>query len=281
MKKPPKAYKNLDFLQSRDARIIRVLCELVEPQIRLQKHNIKNTIVFFGSARAKSMKDASNNFNAIDRKIKKTNKPDNKLKKAYDEAKSDIYLADYYEKAKELASKLTIWINTNKNNNPLILCTGGGSGIMEAVNKGAYLAGGKSLGLNISLPFEQEINDFVSKDLAFEFHYFFIRKFWFTYLAKALVIFPGGFGTLDEMMEVLTLVQTGKMNKRLPIVLFGRDYWNKVINFEEMVKTKTIDAKDLKLFNFFDKVDEAFDFLKKNLLSKQYFSKKSISKAEL
>lgn len=229
-----KAYKNLDFLQSHDARIIRVLCELIEPQTRFRKYDIENTIVFFGSARIKP------NVN---------------------------YMSRYYDDARSLSYKLTRWAkHTTKGKSKLLVCTGGGTGIMEAVSRGASEAGGKSIGFNISLPFKQELNDFIPQDLAFEFHYFFIRKFWFAYMAKALIVFPGGFGTLDELTEILTLVQTGKVQKKLPIVLFGTDYWKKVLNFDEMIKFGTINKDELKLFNFFDDVDETFEFLKKELV---------------
>lgn len=265
-KKTVKAYKNLDFLQTPDARTIRVLCELMEPQTRLRRHNIENTIVFFGSARANPKSVAEHNFSVINELYKSVEKPDRKLIKAYEDAKKEIYLSEFYEKSRELAYKLTKWIlSLSKKKNSLVICTGGGSGIMEAANKGANEAGGKSLGFNISLPFEQKINDYISDDLAFEFHYFFIRKFWFAYLAKALVIFPGGFGTLDEMMEVFTLVQTHKIIKKMPIIIFGADYWKNIIDFEKMVKYQTISSSDLKLFSFYDDVDEAFEFLKKNL----------------
>lgn len=229
-----KAYKNLDFLQSHDARIIRVLCELIEPQTRFRKYNIENTIVFFGSARIKPGVN---------------------------------YMSKYYEDARSLSYKLTRWARqTTKDKSRLLVCTGGGSGIMEAVSRGASEAGGKSIGFNISLPYEQALNDFIPRDLAFEFHYFFIRKFWFAYMAKALVVFPGGFGTLDELTEILTLIQTGKFQKKLPVVLFGTDYWKKVINFDEMIKFGTISKDDMKLFNFFDDVDKTFAFLKKELV---------------
>ncbi|MFH1288401.1 MAG: TIGR00730 family Rossman fold protein [bacterium] len=246
-----KAYKNLDFLQSHDARIIRVLCELIEPKTRLQKYNIENTIVFFGSARTKSKAIAEQNFSKIQN----------------ESTKIDLYMSKYYENARSLSYKLTQWAKqTTKDKSKLLMCTGGGGGIMGAVSQGAYEAGGRSIGFNISLPFEQAINEFIPHDLAFEFHYFFIRKFWLAYMAKALIIFPGGFGTLDEMTEILTLIQTGKIQKKLPVVLFGTDYWKKVINFDEMIKFGTISKKDLKLFKFFDDVDETFEFLKKELI---------------
>jgi uncharacterized protein (TIGR00730 family) len=174
-------------------------------------------------------------------------------------------MSRYYEDAVVLASKLTQWSQTFDGHRHFVVCSGGGPGIMEAANKGAKLAGGKSIGMNISLPFEQESNPYVTKKLSFEFHYFFMRKFWFVYLAKALVMFPGGFGTLDELIEVLTLVQTEKVKKALPIVLYGRKYWKEVLNFDAMVKHKTISQKDLRFIQFADTPEEAFEYLRKRL----------------
>ncbi|MBI5208030.1 MAG: TIGR00730 family Rossman fold protein [Candidatus Firestonebacteria bacterium] len=265
-KSPIKAYKNLDFLNSPDARPVRVLCELMEPKTKLRRYHIENTIVFFGSARAKPFEIAERDFLFIEKQYKNAVKPGLKIKEAYENAQAQLYMAQYYEKARELSYKLTKFINQNsKSKSKLTLCTGGGAGIMEAVNLGANEAGGKSIGFNISLPVKQNINKYVSDDLSFEFHYFFIRKFWFAYLAKALIIFPGGLGTLDEMMEMLTLLQTGVIKKKMPVIIFGSEYWNKIINFDELIKFKTVDADELKLLNFFDDVDEVFDFLKNNL----------------
>lgn len=261
-----KAYNNLNFLQSHDARIIRVLCELIEPKSRFHKYNVENTIVFFGSARIKSKTIAEKKLLKTRKLCEVKNKPGKKLLEDIESAKTDLHMSQYYEKARSLSRKLTQWAKqTTKDKSKLLMCTGGGDGIMSAVNQGAYEAGGKSIGFNISLPFEQTINEYITEELAFEFHYFFIRKFWFAYMAKALIVFPGGFGTLDEMTEILTLIQTGKVQKKLPVILFGTDYWKKVINFEEMIKFGTISRKDLKLFHFFDDVDETFEFLKKEL----------------
>ncbi|MDD5772059.1 MAG: TIGR00730 family Rossman fold protein [bacterium] len=261
-----KAYQNLEFLRSHDARTIRVLCELTEPKSRLHKYNVENTIVFFGSARIKSKTIAEKNLLKIQKLCEAKKNPGKKLLVNLRSAKTDQYMSQYYEKARSLSCKLTHWAKqTTKNKSRLLMCTGGGGGIMGAVNQGASEAGGRSIGFNISLPFEQVINKYITEELSFEFHYFFIRKFWFAYMAKALIVFPGGFGTLDEMTEILTLIQTGKVQKKLPVILFGTDYWKKVINFEEMIKYNTISRKDLKLFHFFDDVDEAFEFLKKEL----------------
>ncbi|MEW6087901.1 MAG: LOG family protein [bacterium] len=262
-----KAYKNLDFLQSHDARIIRVLCELIEPKTRFKKYNIENTIVFFGSARIKSKFAAKSNFEKMRKLFEAETNHTKKSLEDFESAKTDLYMSQYYEKARSLSYKLTQWAKqTTKGKSKLLMCTGGGGGIMAAVNQGAYEAGGKSIGFNISLPFEQVMNNFITDDLAFEFHYFFIRKFWFAYMAKALIVFPGGFGTLDELSEILTLIQTRKIQKKLPVILFGTDYWKKIINFDEMIKYKTISRNDLKLINFFDDVGEAFNFLKKELI---------------
>lgn len=261
-----KAYQNLDFLRSHDARIIRVLCELIEPKSRLHKYNVENTIVFFGSARIKSKITAESNLAKIHKLYREKHKSGKKPREDLESAKTDLLMSQYYEKARSLSFKLTHWAKqTTKNKSKLLMCTGGGAGIMGAVNQGAYEAGGKSIGFNISLPFEQVINDYITEELAFEFHYFFIRKFWFAYMAKALIVFPGGFGTLDELTEILTLIQTGKVQKKLPVILFGTDYWKKVINIEAMIKFNTISRKDLNLITFFDDVDEAFEFLKKEL----------------
>jgi uncharacterized protein (TIGR00730 family) len=234
--RPPKAYKNIPFLNSSDARTIRILSEYYEPFTRFKKHKIKNSIVFFGSARAAT--PASN-------------------KKPYHKK-----LSRYYQDAVELASKLTKWSITRESGKQhYYICSGGGPGIMEAANKGADLAGGKSIGLNISLPMEQYPNDFITEELNFEFHYFFIRKFWFMYLAKAVVIFPGGFGTMDELFEVITLIQTKKVTKQLPIVIYGKEYWDQILNFDAMADWGTISTEDKQLLYFSDDVEDAYQYL--------------------
>ena len=232
--KPPKAYRNLEFLSSPNARTIRILSEFYEPKARFKKNKINNLIVFFGSARAKNSDPDG---------------PKNPL-------------SAYYEKAEELAYKLTKWTKENfKDSQGYHICSGGGPGIMEASNLGAQKGKGKSIGLNISLPMEQYPNPYIDDELNFEFHYFFMRKFWFVYLAKAIVIFPGGFGTMDELFETLTLVQTKKLSKPLPIVIFGTDYWNKLVNFDTMIEWGTISKEDMDLIKFYDDVDEAFNYL--------------------
>ncbi|MDH3252347.1 MAG: LOG family protein, partial [Ignavibacteria bacterium] len=179
---------------------------------------------------------------------------------------TQVEMSRYYEDTVELSRLITQWAKKIDTVRRFVVCSGGGPGIMEAANKGAYLAKGKSVGLNISLPFEQFANPYISDDLNFEFHYFFMRKFWFVYLAKALVIFPGGFGTLDELMEVLTLLQTDKIKKKMTVIIYGSEYWNKVLNLEAMVRYGVISEKDLSLFKFMDTPKEAFLYLKRSLL---------------
>lgn len=265
-----KAYKNIGFLNSRAARPIRILTELLEPADRLRKYGIRNTVVFFGSSRILPEKLARKKLKEIHRKIGKYTSLPRKFKKEYEIAQRVLKMSSYYRQAMELSRKLTLWFNQPlTRHNRFVVASGGGPGIMEAANLGAKKAKGRSIGLNISLPMEQWPNPHQTKEISFEFHYFFIRKFWFFYPAKALVIFPGGFGTFDELFELLTLIQTGKTKKYMPIVLFGSAYWNEVINFHAMLKWDMIDKKELKLFRIFDDVDEAFLYLKKEL-SKHY-----------
>ncbi|MEW6688816.1 MAG: TIGR00730 family Rossman fold protein [Pseudomonadota bacterium] len=225
MKKRLKAYHNTEFINSKDARALRILAEYLEPKSRFEEHGIEDTIVFFGSARAQA---GTRN----------------------------------YEAARELASRLTHWskgLPTKERR--FVVCTGGGPGIMEAANRGASEARGITMGLGISIPNEQHDNPYITRGLALHFHYFFMRKFWFAYLAKAVILFPGGFGTFDELFEVLTLMQTQKMKKPMPLVLFGNDYWREAINFDALVRHGTIDEKDTHLFHRTDSVDEAYDWV--------------------
>ncbi len=265
--KPKKAYKNLDFLLSHEAREIRVLSEFIEPEKRFKDNNVTDTFVFFGSARIKSEKEALKELKALKKQKDKTRGYAKKLKSA----EKTLELSWFYEQARELSKRLTEWsIDLKHPKHRFIVASGGGPGIMEAANRGAHEAKGKSIGMNISLPFEQYVNEWVSPELAFEFHYFFIRKFWLIYMAKALIVFPGGFGTLDEMFEVLTLIQTKKISKNMKVVIFGSDYWKKLIDFDMLVENEMIQKSDLKLFTFCDSVDEAFEeitsFMKKNYL---------------
>ena len=250
-----RAYRDEDFLESRDARALRILAEYLEPSSRFRHYKVDDTIVFMGSARLQSHADAEIALAEVRRTGGNIAL-----------AERQVALSVYYEAARALAGRLTEWSKgLSQGDRRFLVCTGGGPGIMEAANRGASEARGLNIGLGITLPHEQDLNPFISRELAFNFHYFFMRKFWFAYQAKAVVFFPGGFGTLDELFELLTLIQTGKIRKRMPIVLFGGAYWDEVIDFEAMVRNGTIDARDLELFRRTDSVDEAFDFLVKEL----------------
>ncbi|MCB9899045.1 MAG: LOG family protein [Planctomycetes bacterium] len=246
-----KAYKNEKFLNSSDARILRILSEYIEPETRFKEFEIKDTIVVFGSARIKSREVAKKLLAEA-----KENGGD------VAKAESVLEMSRYYEAARELSRRLTEWSKgLEGSDRRFVICSGGGPGIMEAANRGASEAKGENIGLNISLPFEQNDNPYITRRLSFEFHYFFMRKFWFTYLAKAMVVMPGGFGTLDEFMEVVTLVQTLKIKKKLPIVLFGKEFWSQVLHFEPLIKFGTISPTDPDLFFQTDSVDEAYEYL--------------------
>jgi uncharacterized protein (TIGR00730 family) len=274
---PIKAYNNWKFLNSPDARIVRVISEFLEPMKRFREQGIKDTIVFFGSARIKSRAESGRRLHEIQAEIKKGNRAPKILEERLQEAHIDFQMSRYYEDAVELSRLLTQWSLSLQGGHRFVICSGGGPGIMEAANKGARLAGGPSIGLNISLPFEQASNRYVSKDLSFEFHYFFVRKFWFVYPGKALVIFPGGFGTLDELLEVLTLVQTKKTKKRMTVLIYGKEYWDKVINFDSLVKWHTLQPKDLRLFGFANSPSEAFSYLKDELTKNYLRRRKKLS----
>ncbi len=259
---PLKAYMSPAFMQCRDARPLRILAEYMEPEARFEDEAVSDTIVFFGSARILSLTDASQTIEAARR-----NSHDSESDVAA--AERGLSMARYYEDARELARRLTEWSKgLEGTRRRFVICTGGGPGIMEAANRGASEAKGLNVGLGISLPHEPSGNPYITRNLAFEFHYFFMRKFWFLYLAKTLVAFPGGFGTLDEFFEVMTLIQTRKLGKRIPIVLYGSDYWTEVIDFDAMVRHGTIDARDLELFHRSDSVDDAFDFITAELTAK-------------
>ncbi len=260
--KPPKAYKDMEFLNSPDARVIRMLSEFLEPQRRFRKKQIRDTVVFFGSARIHSRAETLKEYNQLKRKVERTRHPDQVLLDALRTAEVRLEMSKYYEDTVTIARLLTRWTKSLPEMRRFVVCSGGGPGIMEAANKGAFLEKGQSIGLNISLPFEQFANPYISKDLTFEFHYFFMRKFWFAYLSKALVIMPGGFGTLDELMEILTLLQTGKIKKKVAIIIYGSEYWRKVFDLDHMVQQGMISKKDLKLFHFFDEPHAAFSFLR-------------------
>ncbi len=260
--KPKKAYENDNFLNSADGRVLRMLAEYLHPKSKFRKHKIMDTIVFFGSARLKSKRDALADF----RKTNKMNPKSSGFAQKLRYSQLMVDMSRYYEDAVELSRRLTEWsLNLDTTANRFIVCTGGGPGIMEAANKGAKKAGGYSVGLNISIPFEQFVNRYVTPDLSFEFHYFFMRKFWFAYLSKALIVFPGGFGTMDECFEVLTLVQTEKIKKKLLMVVYDEKYWKSIINFDVLVEKGMIDESDLKLLNFCSSIDEVFDKVVKHL----------------
>ena len=260
-----RAYTDLEFLRSPDARTIRILAEFLGPERRFRQHKIKDTIVFFGSARVLTKSIALKKLRSLAGKHVVKKAKQGRLRKQLEEATMDLEMSRYYEDAVKLARMLTHWSKSLDDYRRFVVCSGGGPGIMEAANKGAILAGGKSIGLNITIPTEQFANQYISSGLNFEFHYFFMRKFWFVYLAKALVIFPGGFGTMDELMEVLTLLQTRKVTKQLPLLMYGRKYWNEILNFSAMVKYKTVSPKELKLIKMVDSPEEAFRYLKTRL----------------
>jgi len=265
LEKAPKAYRNKEFLNSPIARPIRLLTEYFEPLDRLQRLDIKDTVVFFGSARTLPADAAKKNLKELIKKNAGIKKPGTKILQDIKNAEMDVEMSKYYQDAEELAYRLTKWSKSLRKGNKFVVTSGGGPGMMEAANRGAQRAKGLSIGLNISLPFEQYPNPYIDEELNFEFHYFFMRKFWFAYMAKALVIMPGGYGTLDELMEVLTLVQTQKLNKKMTIVIYGEEFWRKVVNFEAMAETRMISPEDLKLLKFISNVDEAFEYLKKEL----------------
>ncbi len=270
--KPPKAYKDLEVLSSPDARTIRILAEFLEPQRRFRHANIRDTIVFFGSARVRPRREAMEHLRRVHAAVERARRPTKRMLMEFRAAEMRVEMSRYYEDATELARLLSHWSRGLNHPSRFVICSGGGPGIMEAANKGAIRGGGKSIGLNISLPFEQFANPFITPGLDFEFHYFFMRKFWFAYLAKALVIFPGGFGTLDELMEILTLRQTKKITKPISIVMYGSEYWNKVLDFKELLNHGMVDRADLELFTVLDTPQEAFQHLRK-FLTEQYLRK--------
>src|SRR5437868_2392317 len=259
----PLAYENSDFLNSPDGRVLRILSEYSEPLARFRHERIQDTVVFFGSARFASMSDAQGALTLLD-------KPGSARPADYEEQKkrigAAIQMARYYEEARALAYKLTEWNMTLPyKKHRFVVTSGGGPGIMEAANRGAREAGGKTIGLNIRLPYEQFPNRYITPELNFEFHYFFMRKYWFAYLAKALVVFPGGFGTMDELFEILTLAQTQKLAKKILVLVYGKDYWHKVLNLQALADSGTIAEEDLNLFSFVDSPEEGFEVLKDGL----------------
>ena len=271
----PLAYENETFINSPDGRILRILAEYQEPLARFRREQIQDTVVFFGSARFRALDVTSHELELLDNTGSVAPAPESEQPARDPEDTSDlrrkraeaaVEMASYYEDARSLAHLMTSWSkNLPGRRHRFVITSGGGPGIMEAANRGAWEAGGKTIGLNIMLPFEQRPNPYITPALNFNFHYFFMRKYWFAYLAKALVVFPGGFGTLDEMFELLTLDQTHKLSKPITIVIYGSKYWKNVINLELLAEKGAIAVKDLDLFQFADTPQEAFAILKDGL----------------
>ncbi len=279
LERAPLAYENPGFLNSADGRLIRIVSEYMEPLARFRREQIQDTVVFFGSARFRGREEADHDLELLDNTGSTQAAPseeqpakapaiaaglasDLQRKRAV----AAVEMARYFEDARRLAGMLTRWAQRiPSRRHRFVVTSGGGPGIMEAANRGAHEAGGKTIGLNIRLPFEQSPNPYITPSLNFEFHYFFMRKLWFAYLAKALVVFPGGFGTLDEMFEILTLAQTHKLAKKITVVIYGSEYWKKVFNLDVLVDTGAISPKDIELFQFADTPEQAFDMLRKGL----------------
>jgi len=275
----PLAYENPGFLNSADGRLIRIVSEYMEPLARFRRERIQDTVVFFGSARFRGREEADHALELLENTGSKEAAPSHEQPaKAVEiaagsatdlqrkRAVAAVEMARYYEDARRLAGLLTTWaMKIPSRRSRFVVTSGGGPGIMEAANRGAHEAGGKTIGLNIRLPFEQAPNRYITPSLNFEFHYFFMRKLWFAYLSKALVVFPGGFGTLDEMFEILTLAQTHKLAKKITVVVYGSEYWKKVFKLEALVETGAISPKDLELFQFADTPEQAFDLLRRGL----------------
>ncbi len=273
----PLAYENKEFIDSPDGRMLRIMAEYYEPQARFRRERIQDTVVFFGSARFHALDEAHEQLELLDNTgSTKPAPPEEQPARAgdgaeasqlkRDRAEAAVEMAHYYEAARELARMMTEWsMKLPGRRHRFVITSGGGPGIMEAANRGAWEAGGKTIGLNIKLPFEQMPNPYITPALNLNFHYFFMRKYWFAYLAKALVVFPGGFGTFDEMFELLTLAQTQKLAKKITVVIYGSKYWKDLINFQMLADKGAISPKDLDLFQFADTPEEAFAILKDGL----------------
>ena len=261
------AYLSPDFLESDEARPIRILSEYLEPLRRFKDQKIQDTVVFFGSARVDSRERAERALQTL--RARGDRSADAKYEEELTKSRKAVEWARYYEDARELARLLTSWsLTLQSENHRFVVTSGGGPGIMEAANRGAREAGGKTIGLNIRLPFEQGANPYITEGLQFEFHYFFMRKFWFAYLAKALVIFPGGFGTCDELFEILTLVQTDKLSKHIQVILYGSEYWDQVLNLSPMAEWGAIADDDIELLQRANTPQEAFEKLRAHLIEK-------------
>src|ERR1700678_752067 len=274
------AYENADFLNSPEGRMLRILAEYQEPMARFRRERIQDTVVFFGSARFRALDVARHELELLENTGSATPAPPDEQPASADEiesgevsgqklllAEAAVEMSAYYEDARKLAAMVSKWAMPLPGRRPrYVITSGGGPGIMEAANRGAYEAGAKTIGMNIKLPFEQMPNPYITPDLNFEFHYFFMRKFWFAYLAKALVVFPGGFGTLDEMFELLTLAQTQKLAKRITVLSYGSSYWKSVINLDILAEKGAIAMKDKDLFQFADTPEQAFSLLKAGLM---------------
>ena len=279
LKSAPLAYENPAFLNGADGRLIRIVAEYLEPLARFRREQIQDTVVFFGSARFRAKVEADHELELLENTGSSQPAPSHEQPASVPEivdgtatdlqrkrAVAAVEMARYYEDARRLAQLLTTWAKQiPSRRHRFVVTSGGGPGIMEAANRGAYEAGGKTIGLNIRLPFEQAPNPYITPNLNFEFHYFFMRKLWFAYMSKALVVFPGGFGTLDEMFEVLTLAQTHKLAKKITVVIYGSEYWKKVLNLDALVDTGTISPKDIELFQYADTPEQAFEMLRHGL----------------
>jgi hypothetical protein len=264
MQEQPLAYLDRAFLESEEARPLRILAEYLEPLGRFKAQNVQDTVVFFGSARVHSREHAEQALSRLERRFGA--RAEAEMHAHLARGRKAVEWSRYYEEARELAYLLTTWsLSLESAHHRFVVTSGGGPGIMEAANRGAHEAGGKTIGLNIRLPFEQGANKYITQGLHFEFHYFFMRKFWFAYLSKALVIFPGGFGTLDEMFEILTLMQTEKLQKQIQIILYGTEYWNPILNLQPLEEWGAISPDDLTLVQRADTPQQAFDLLKAHL----------------
>lgn len=265
MSQQPLAYLYPEFLESAEGRPIRILSEYLEPCRRFKEQKIQDTVVFFGSARINSRDRAQRALRTL--RSRGVGDADAEYEAELKRSRKALEWARYYEEAREVAHKLTDWsLALKSENHRFVVTSGGGPGIMEAANRGAKEAGGKTIGLNIRLPYEQDANRYITDGLHFEFHYFFMRKFWFAYLATAIVVFPGGFGTCDELFEILTLAQTDKLSKRTAVVLYGREYWDQILNLGPMSEWGAISEKDFALLHYADTPDQAFEHLRDHLV---------------